>query len=194
MIELKGITELVGECGAGKSILALSIEKDAKTLYISQTQIKFSFILSSVVLKRIDSFFKLKIFVFCELNSIVKSFGFKKIILDGLEDFLYVFERPRKLSNDIFRIVTSLKRLYFKDQINILIINSHYKDWSIENTTVSNRYFGLPWEYLINHRYLITRAGGKRYIELVSGKENCKSQFYIDNNGAHYLEDNSELT
>lgn len=194
MIELKGITEIVGECGAGKSILALSIEKDAKTLYISQTQIKFSFIPSSVVLKRIDSFFKLKIFVFCELNSIVKSFGFKKIILDGLEDFLYVFERPRKLSNDIFRIVTSLKKLYFKDQINILIINSHYKDWSIENTTVSNRYFGLPWEYLINYRYLITKAGGKRYIELVCSKANYKSQFYIDNIGAHYLEDNSELT
>lgn len=159
-----GISEFVGESGAGKTKLALSIEKDLKTLYLSIDSSGIPPLLSNVIPIRIKTFLELKIFMAQEIKRAVKALEIKKIILDGLENYLYGTEQPRKESNDIFRIIKVLKYLCFVKGIRIIVINGSYGQWSNDNVKIANKYFGLPWEYMINSRFLITRHNNYRTV------------------------------
>lgn len=183
---LYGVTEIIGESGVGKSILALSLEDHLKTLYItlhSRNTIKDR---ENVTIYRIGSFMRLKAFFEREIRGIVKEHGFEKIILDGLEDYLYVFEKPRMHTEEVFRIVRLLKYFYMVKGIAIVIVNSSYGKWNIEGIRITNSYFGLPWEYMIDRRYVISRENGKRRIRLVTGDIERSWDFIISESKAYF--------
>lgn len=185
MLELRGITEIVGDCGVGKTILALSVNQHVNTIYISSTLFRHSFVPDSVILRRIGSFLEFKTFVASELKILAKSFGARKVIIDGLENYLYVFEKPRKMAGDIFRIVSVLRRLCFREKVDVIVINNRYGSWIVDGTQITNKYFGLPWDYLVNCRYLVTKHSGTRSVELISGAKDFRCDFMIDGAGAH---------
>lgn len=185
MIELRGVTEIVGDCGVGKTTLALSINQHVNTIYVSSALIKHSCVPQSTVLRRIGSFLELKTFVASELTVLARSYKAKKIIIDDLESYLYVFEKPRKMTGDIFRIGTVLKRLCFKEKVDVIVINNHYKNWVVDGTHIMNKYFGLPWDYLVNCRYLVTKNCETRTVKLISGVKDFQCDFVIDDMGAH---------
>lgn len=188
MLELRGITEIVGDCGTGKTILALSISQHASTIYIAPTLLRHSFVPSTVILRRIGSFLEFRTFVASELKTLTRMFRAKNIIIDGLENYLHVFEQPRKMSGDIFRIMTVLKALCFKEGIGVIVINNHYGNWVVDGICISNKYFGLPWDYLVNRRYLVTKSYGVRNVSLISSMESFNCSFTIDGMGAHLLD------
>lgn len=174
-----GIVEIVGEPGTGKTSLALFIKKELKTLYISNHPANF-IKENNVIPIRIDSFLKLKVFFTNELRCLVKAENVQKIILDGLEDFLYVFERPRMESGGIFLIMKILKELCFKSNIAVIVVNSSYSKFEVDGVYARNSYIGLPWEYMINRRYLILRSvNNQRIVSLVLGEGNFNKIFHI---------------
>lgn len=129
---------------------------------------------------------RLKAFFEREIRGIVKEHGFEKIILDGLEDYLYVFEKPRMHTEEVFRIVRLLKYFYMVKGIAIVIVNSSYGKWNIEGIRITNSYFGLPWEYMIDRRYVISRENGKRRIRLVTGDIERSWDFIISESKAYF--------
>lgn len=185
MLEAKGITEIVGDSAAGKTALAVYIQRGLKTLYVCSRISKESWFPEHFTVKRIDSFLKLKVFVAKDLKRMVSDQKIEKIILDGLEDYLYDVEKPRKHSNEIFRIVKILKYLHFIKGVSIIIVNSSYGKWEVDSVRVTNNYFGLPWEYMINTRYLVFRILNQRWVNLITGDANVHKRFYIDDFGLH---------
>lgn len=199
MINLYGITEIIGDNGVGKSIFAISLCKkfrgmnECNTIYITNNQIKFHFFPDCVIYKKIDTFIQLKILLTNEITVMIKKYPIKLIIIDGFEDFLYIHEKPRTLYNCIFNIANSLQKLYFLQGINIVVINNYYSTrknyWPLYDIFQnSNPYLGLPWDYQVNYRYLITKTMGEREITRIMGKGTFKSKFFIDGNGAHLIE------
>lgn len=190
MIPLEGVTEIVGEPGVGKSIFALSLcnyfsdGDNLNTIYLSHNQIKFKKIPQNVIIKRIETLLDLRICVTHEIEYLMKQFKIKLIVIDDFEDYLYVQDSPRKQANEIFQIIRILKKLCFVKGSNIVIINKTYKysDVIKLDIEVKNRYFGLPWEYLINSRYIFRKIDDCRIIEAFN--INKKYVFTINNNGA----------
>ncbi|ELA41522.1 uncharacterized protein VICG_01386 [Vittaforma corneae ATCC 50505] len=186
MLEVKGIIEIVGDSAVGKTALAIYIKKELKTLYICSRISKKGWFPEHFIIERIDSFLGLKVFIAKDLKRIVNAQKIEKIILDGLEDYLYIIEKPRKHSNEIFRIVKILKYLYFAKNVSIIIINNSYGKWEVDGVRIANNYFGLPWEYMINARYLVSRIYNQRWVGLVTGNTNIHKRFYIDDLGLHF--------
>lgn len=187
MLNIYGITEFVGEPGSGKTKLALEIQKGIKTIYLSIDGSGTPPLSHNVIHFKIKSFLELKVFVAKELKRVVKILEIKKIIFDGLENYLYVVEQPRKMTNDIFRIIKVLRYLCFVKEIQVIVINSSYGKWNNEGVGIVNKYFGLPWEYLINTRYLVTRHLGYRSVMDVISKESFK--FTISDSGIQIEKD-----
>lgn len=188
MIPLNGIVEIVGESGVGKSLFALSLCKyfinddELNTVYLSHNIIKFKNIPKNVMLKKINSLTDL---IIC-LKAEILNFRIKLLIIDDLEDYLYLYKTPRKYSNEIFQIIRILKKLYFFNNINIVIINESYKiNNTITDIEIKNFYFGLPWEYLINMRYIVKKVDGYRIIEQENGS--ISYRFMIDDYGAYIV-------
>lgn len=180
MLEIVGITEIVGESGTGKTSLALFLKKELKTLYISIYSINPKWFDTNVIPIRIDSFLKLKVFIINELKDMLKNEKIQKIILDGLEDYLYVFESPRKQSMEVFKIMKILRSHCFKNEINVIVINGSYSKFQVDGVEVRNPYIGLPWEYMINRRYLLIRSiNDQRIVSCVLGKEKINKIFNI---------------
>lgn len=177
MLKIYGITEFVGESGSGKTKLALAIENRLKSLYLSIDSSGTPPLSDNVIHIKIKTFLELKVFIARELKRVVHILKIEKIILDGLENYLYLYDRPRKMGNDIFRIIKILKYLCFIKKIHVIIINSSYGKWNSESVAIVNRYFGLPWEYMINRRYLVVKHSGYRTVENVDSSEIYK--FFI---------------
>ncbi|KAM0680185.1 hypothetical protein GINT2_001569 [Glugoides intestinalis] len=184
---LHGITEIVGESGVGKSILALSLEGHLKTLYVTLQSRNIIKERENATIYRIPSFMRLKAFFSRDLRGIVKEHCFEKIVLDGLEDYLYVFEKPRMHTEEVFRILRILKYLCIVKGVSIVIVNSSYGKFNIEGTRIANSYFGLPWEYMIDRRYLVSREEGKRRIRLVTGDIEKEWEFIIIESKAEFI-------
>lgn len=185
MLPLKGITEIIGESGIGKTHLAFALKGDLKTLYIS-LYINNMKLDENVTALRIDSFLKLKVFIAKELRKTVKEYGIEKIILDGLEDFLYVFKNPRLHSDSVFRIIKTLKKLHFLYGVVVIVINESYGSWEVDGLKIPNKYLGLPWEYMINQRYLLLRIHNQRMISLVTGNKNIHKRFSIEKGAVNF--------
>lgn len=188
-MELRGITEFVGESGSGKSILALSLAKEKNTIYISQAQFKFKFLPPSIIVKQIDTFLNLKIFIYNELRKLARTCKIEQIILDGLEDYLFTITKPLSQYFDIFKIVVVLKNLCFNNKVDVIVINSSYKKLNYLSK-VTSWYLGLQWEYLINSRYVIRKRDHNRIAERVLGGEVLRFNFVIDDFGAHFIDQN----
>ena len=184
MLNIYGITEFVGESGAGKTKLALGIEKEVKTIYLSIDNSGTPPLSPNVIHFKIKTFIELKVFVAKELKRVAKVLEIKKIIIDGLENYLYTVEQPRKMANDIFRIIKVLRYLCFVKKIYVIVINSSYGKWNNEGVSIANRYFGLPWEYLINTRFLISRHSKHREVIELNSKE--KFTFFITDSGIEF--------
>lgn len=184
-LEKKGIIEIVGDPGVGKTHLAIHLQKNLKTLYISSRISKENWFPSNFLIRRIDSFLSFKIFIAKDIKKLVEEQKIEKIIINGLEDYLFEVETPKKHSNEIFKIIKVLKYLCFIKNVQIFIINSSHNKWKIEEITISNNYFGLPWEYLINQRYYVYRIANQRFINFFGNEILCK-KFNITNNGIEF--------
>ncbi len=185
-LEINGITEIIGDSGVGKTHIAIHIKKELKTLYISSKISKKRWFPDNYVIESLNSFLEFKVFVAKELKNTVKEKKIEKIVIDGLEDYLFIIDNPRKHSNEIFRIIKVLKYLYFMKKIFIIIINSSNRKWMIDDVEIVNNYFGLPWEYMINTRYLVTKIADQRWVSLVSGRKDVHRRFYIDDDGIKF--------
>ena len=141
-----------------------------------------------MVIKRLDSFLSLKIFITHDLKLSVKMFNIHRIILDGLDKFLYTVNKPRKLSNDVFRLMKILRKLCFLEDVEIIIINCYYGGWIIDKCSIFNRYLGLGWCYMANSRYLLTKSeSGRRHITKISGNGTFDSDFVITDSGIEFM-------
>ncbi len=162
LILYPGIVEFIGESGTGKTKLALGLNKDLITLYISIDSSGIPHLLPNVIPIKKRTFLELKIFLAKEIKRVVEVKRIKKIILDGFENYLYDEYQPRVHSDDIFRIIKIFKYLNYKKGIEIIVINSSNGKWENEGVKIINKYFGLPWEYMVNRRYLISRCSNIR--------------------------------
>lgn len=183
----RGINEIIGESGAGKTALAIYISNGKKTLYISSRMSKERWFPQEFIIKRIDSFLKLRVFITSELRGVTKEFNIECIIIDDLEDYLYSFKKPWWFASEIFNIVRILKDLSFNDAIQVIVVNNRYDGLRVENAKILNSYFGIRWEYMINSRYTVSRRFGQRVVN-IQGESGDKAErnFIIDNCGVHF--------
>ena len=90
MIKIFGITEIVGESGSGKTRLALSIQNNLKSIYLSIDSSGTPPLSSNVIHIKIKTFQELKVFFAKELKKLVATLQIEKIIIDGFENYLYL--------------------------------------------------------------------------------------------------------
>jgi hypothetical protein len=177
----RGLTELVGEPGAGKTKLALWDKRGAvRTLYIAIDSSGISSLPPTVLFVKIKNIFQLKVYMAKEIKKIVKEKSIERLVLDSLESFLCTEESPRKESGSIFRIVETLRYLCFVLGVDVYVINSSYGCWNNDGVRIANRYIGLPWEYMVNNRYLVERHSDYRTVRRVSAK--CYITEKVDEN------------
>lgn len=191
-----GLTEIVGDPGAGKTSLAVHLHRTLKTLYITSKISHPRWFPAGFIIQRIDTFLKLKAYVLNDLEPLVKKEKIEKIILDGLDEYFYVIEAPRRLSNEVFQIIRILRHLSLVGGVVVFIVNGTRTKWPVCGVHISNSYFGLPWEYLISRRYVVGRTAGQRWVKNEEGKERVfrlygredeGHKFYIDDRGVHFI-------
>lgn len=184
MIELMGVTEIIGAPGAGKTALALHAAHGLQTLYISSVALGRRAVPPRCLIGRLDTFLKLRIFIANDAARLVQAYALECIIIDGLDAFLHTVRKPRRLSGDVFRIVKTLKRLCFEHGTRVIITNDYYGGWRTDGCDIHNWYLGLRWCYAANSRYFVVRSeqGHRR----ITGSNGSTAGFVITNSGIAY--------
>ncbi|KAI4292862.1 hypothetical protein PAPHI01_2136 [Pancytospora philotis] len=189
MIDMYGITEIVGEPAVGKTALVLAACRKMRTLYISPSILCHRHVGAGFLIYRVDSLFKLNVFFARSGLHTVRMFAIDCIVIDGLDQYLYTEPQPRRLSSEVFRLAKMLKALAFGHGVAVVITNGFYSGWKIDSCTIYNRYLGLRWSYVANTRYRITRdSGGTRRIEQTLGGECAPLYFKIADDGITAVE------
>lgn len=165
----RGITEIVGNPGTGKTKLALwTGQRAVRILYLSINSSGIADLPPTVLFVKIRSFLHLRVFIAQEAKRLVKTAAIERIVIDSLESFLYTEEAPRREAGAIFRMVDNLRFLSYGLGVEVFITNNSYSSWNNEGVKIANSYIGLPWEYMVNTRFLVERERDCRTIRRVS--------------------------
>ncbi|AFN82723.1 putative recombinase-like protein [Encephalitozoon romaleae SJ-2008] len=173
MLEYYGVTELTGKSGTGKTAIAVEESKELATIYITTTTFCIGRykgaskeVMDRIIVKYIPSIEYLASFVMNSMERIIVERRTGLVIIDSL-DHLLATEGMGMDRGILFGVVNRLKRMNQKYGVNILVVTYHYGSWTIGAFCIPNPMLGLQWMYMVNTRYVCSRAGDKRTLRLV---------------------------
>lgn len=184
MIDLLGITEIVGEPASGKTSVVLSLCYRLRTLYISPSILRHRNVGPGFLIRRIDSLLKLNVFFAEEGPCAIRDFEIDCVVIDGLDRYLYTELRPRQFSSEIFRLTKILRYLAFDWGVKVIVTNGYYSSWRVGTCTIFNRYLGLRWSYVATVRYrVLRRHDGTRELVRMPPEDGSSIRFNIIESG-----------
>lgn len=153
-----GITEILGEPGAGKTNFVLSQVNKYNTIIITnRLYCKDICDFNKVYIVKLVSFLDLRVFVLKRLRRIVQLLEAECIIFDSFDAFLYTERSPREYSKEIEAILKDLRRFTFKHKCKIVVVNNLVEKTS-KDFTFYSKYLGYNWLYAANAKYILRKT------------------------------------
>lgn len=195
-MEIKGISELCGRKGSGRTNLAISQSCLHNTLYISSAPFPIKRYLQmqghagardkKLLVAEPHSARDLWFLVKHKLGGCVVDEEVELVVVDSLDHLLHIEARRKELYEMLVDIVKVFKNLVHAHGLRVLILNS----WQLSRKTGSGGWsLGLSWSYLINTRILVKKTPGGRVCETlisVTGARPSRS-FVINDSGVVFL-------
>lgn len=195
-MDLKGISELCGRKGSGRTNLALSESCMHNTLYISSAPFPIRRYLQmrmhartrekKLLIVEPRSARDLWFLVRYKLSECVADEAVELVVVDSLDHLLQAEERRKELYEMLVEVVRVFKNLVHAHRIRVLVLNS----WQPSRKTGAGEWSpGLSWSYLVNTRILVRRTPCGRVCEtLISVVGDRAMRFFvIDDTGVVFL-------
>lgn len=164
VMETGGLVEIVGKHSTGRTSMAFHMAGCLRTLYIASSICAHRVLPQHLWARTFSTLLELKAFLSHDLFGLVDRLNIECVIVDALDEFFYVYEKPRLLTEDLSYLVRMLKMLSFRLGLRTVVVNSYYGSWAVDGLVIFNPYLGLRWQYAANVRYLVTRDGESRYL------------------------------
>lgn len=200
MMNLRGISELCGRKGSGRTNLALYESCMHNTLYISsvsfpirrylQMRMHASACDKKLLVAEPHSTRDLWFLVRHKLSECVADEAVELVVVDSLDHLLQTEERRKELYEMLVEIVRVLKNLVHARGIRVLILNS----WQPSRKVGAGEWsLGLSWSYLVNTRILVRRTPGRRVCETLISVTGDKPSwcFVINDTGVVFLHEHA---
>lgn len=188
-MDLRGISELCGRRGSGRTNLALSESCRHNTLYMSSSPFPIRRYLQmrahagvhgkKLLVAEPHAARDLWFLVRHKLGKCVADEAVELVVVDSLDHLLQTEERRKELYEMLVETVRVFKNLVHAHGIRVLILNS----WQPSRKTGAGEWsLGLSWSYLVNTRILVRRTPGGRVCEtLISVAGDRPSRCFVIN-------------